>query len=350
MIMDDNFPNNQATPIHLVMQDTIDEKQYEFIPTSFDDYIGQNQLKEKLKVYTTACKMRNDPLDHMLLFGPPGLGKTTLCQIMAHIMNVDIKICSGPMMERTGDLVAILSNLQPHDILFIDEIHRTPTNVEEVLYSAMEQFKIDVIIGQGAGAKTVTLPLQPFTLIGATTKVGSISAPLRSRFGIIEHLDFYTNEELTELILQNAQFLKITLDTQAAQLIAKCSRGTPRVAKKLLRRIRDFAQVTNDNIASIQLVEQAMKALGIDSDGLTAMDNLLLSKIINHHTGVVGLDTLASLLGEDKETIESVYEPYLIRQGFLEKSSKGRQIPHKKIPYLKKKYMGQNDLFSIEEQ
>lgn len=347
--MDDNFPNNQATPIHLVMQDTIDEKQYEFIPTSFDDYIGQHQLKEKLKVYTTACKMRNDPLDHMLLFGPPGLGKTTLCQIMAQVMNVDIKICSGPMLERTGDLVAILSNLQPHDILFIDEIHRTPTNVEEVLYSAMEQFKIDVIIGQGAGAKTVTLPLQPFTLIGATTKVGSISAPLRSRFGIIEHIDFYTNEELTELILQNAQFLKISLDTQAAQLIAKCSRGTPRVAKKLLRRIRDFAQVTNNNIASIELVEQAMKTLGIDHDGLTAMDNLLLSKIINHHTGVVGLDTLASLLGEDKETIESVYEPYLIRQGFLEKSSKGRQIPHKKIPYLKKKYIGQHDLFSTEE-
>lgn len=346
--MDHN--NNQATPIHLVMQDAIDEKQYEFIPTSFDDYIGQNQLKEKLKVYTTACKMRNDPLDHMLLFGPPGLGKTTLCQIMAQVMNVDIKICSGPMMERTGDLVAILSNLQPHDILFIDEIHRTPTNVEEVLYSAMEQFKIDVIIGQGAGAKTVTLPLQPFTLIGATTKVGSISAPLRSRFGIIEHLDFYTNEELTELILQNAQFLKITINPQAAELIAKCSRGTPRVAKKLLRRIRDFAQVSNNSIASVELVEQAMKTLGIDSDGLTVMDNLLLNKILNHHTGVVGLDTLASLLGEDKETIEMVYEPYLIRQGFLEKSSKGRQIPHKKLPYLKKKYLGQNDLFSIEEQ
>lgn len=348
--MDNNFPENKATPIHLVMQDTIDEKQYEFIPTSFDDYIGQNQLKEKLKVYTTACKMRNDPLDHMLLFGPPGLGKTTLCQIMAYVMNVDIKICSGPMLERTGDLVAILSNLQPHDILFIDEIHRTPTNIEEVLYSAMEQFKVDVIIGQGAGAKTVTLPLQPFTLIGATTKVGSISAPLRSRFGIVEHLDFYSNEELTQLIIQNAQFLQVTIDQQAAELLAKCSRGTPRIAKKLLRRIRDFAQVTNDNKATIELVQQAMLALGIDADGLTSLDNLLLSKIINHHTGVVGLDTLASLIGEDRETIETVYEPYLIRQGFLEKSSKGRQIPHKKIPYLKKKYIGQNDLFSFEEQ
>ncbi len=341
---------NKITPIHLVMNDIAEEKQYEFIPTSFDDYVGQTQLKEKLKIYTKACKMRNEAFDHMLLFGPPGLGKTTLCQIMAQVMNVDIKICSGPMMERTGDLIAILSNLQPHDILFIDEIHRTPSNVEEVLYSAMEQFKVDVIIGQGAGAKTVTLPLQPFTLIGATTKIGSISAPLRSRFGIVEHLDFYSHEELTELIVQNAQFLGVTIDTPAATLLAQCSRGTPRIAKKLLRRIRDFAQVTNNNKASIQLVQQAMAALGIDADGLTALDNLLLSKIVHHHTGTVGLDTLASLIGEDKETIETVYEPYLIRQGFLEKSSKGRQIPYKKLPYLKKKYSGQTDLFSIEEQ
>lgn len=347
--MDHNHPDQKTTPIHLVMQDNIDEKQYEFIPVSFDEYIGQHDLKEKLKVYTTACKMRNDPLDHMLLFGPPGLGKTTLCQIMAHVMSVDIKICSGPMLERTGDLIAILSNLQTHDILFIDEIHRMPTNVEEVLYSAMEQFKIDVIIGQGAGAKTVTLPLQPFTLIGATTKIGSISAPLRSRFGITEHLDFYSHEELTQLILQNAQFLKLAMDEQAAQLIARCSRGTPRIAKKLLRRVRDFAQVTNNNTASITLVEKAMLALGIDQDGLTVMDNLLLSKIINHHNGIVGIDTLASLLGEDKETIETVYEPYLIRQGFLEKSSKGRQIPYKKLPYLKKKYLGQTELFATEE-
>lgn len=348
--MNKNYPDENPTPIHLVMQDSSDEKQYEFVPTSFDDYIGQEKLKEKLKVYTTACKMRNDPLDHMLLFGPPGLGKTTLCQIMAEVMQVDIKICSGPMLERTGDLVAILSNLDAHDILFIDEIHRTPTNIEEVLYSAMEQFKIDVIIGQGAGAKTVTLPIQPFTLIGATTKVGSISAPLRSRFGIIEHIDFYSHEELTQLIMQNAHFLKVTIDHQAAQLIAKCSRGTPRVAKKLLRRIRDFAQVTNDNNASIELVEKAMLTLGIDHDGLTALDNLLLHKIITHHNGIVGLDTLASLIGEDRETIETVYEPYLIRQGFLEKTPKGRQIPYKKLPYLKKKYIGQGDLFSIEEQ
>src|SRR3990167_4120944 len=188
--------HNQITPTHLVMQDPIEEKQYEFIPTSFDDYIGQQQLKKKLKIYVQACKTRSEAFDHMLLFGPPGLGKTTLCQIMAHIMNVEIKICSGPMLERTGDLVAILSNLQSHDILFIDEIHRMPTAVEEVLYSAMEQFKVDVIIGQGPGANTVNLPINQFTLIGATTKSGMISAPLRSRFGIIERLDFYTEDEL----------------------------------------------------------------------------------------------------------------------------------------------------------
>lgn len=343
--------NNEATPIHLVMQDPIEEKQFDFSPKTFDEYIGQTKLKHKLGVYTKACKMRKDPLDHMLLFGPPGLGKTTLCQIMANMMEVSIKICSGPMLERTGDVVAILSNLNLHDILFIDEIHRMPTAIEEILYSAMEQFKVDVIIGQGAGAKTVNLPLQPFTLIGATTKIGSISAPLRSRFGITEHLDFYNHEELTQLIMQSAQFLQVKIQEDAAKLIAVCSRGTPRIAKKLLRRIRDFAQVTNENQASKKLVIQTLHALGIDLDGLTKIDNLLLEKIIHHNNGgPIGLDTLASLIGEDKETIETVYEPYLIRQGFLEKTPKGRQIPYKKIPYLKKKYIGQSDLFSVEEQ
>jgi len=330
----------------LDVNDLLEEFKHDFIPQAFEDYLGQTALKQKLHIYTTAAKLRNEPMDHLLLFGPPGLGKTTLSQIMAQVLGVNIKICSGPMLERTGDLVAILSGLDQRDILFIDEIHRMASNVEEVLYSAMEHFRVDVIIGQGAGAKTVNLPIAPFTLIGATTKSGMLSAPLRSRFGIIERLEFYSDEELTQIVLQNAQFLQIKLDPSAALKIAKCARGTPRIAKKILRRVRDFAQVNNDNIASNELVDSALNFLGLDQDGLSHLDNVLLRRVLDSFGGgPVGLETLASILGEDSETIENVYEPFLLRKGFLERTSRGRQIPASAQSYLKQKFFGQQTTF-----
>ena len=329
----------------IILQETAEDRLHDFTPTTFDDYLGQKELKEKLHVYTQAAKMRHEPLDHLLLFGPPGLGKTTLSHIMAHVMGVGIRICSGPMMERSGDLVAILSSLENRDIRFIDEIHRMPAAVEEVLYGAMEHYRVDIIIGQGAGAKSINLPINPFTLIGATTKSGMISAPLRSRFGITERLEFYTDEELSQIVLQSAQFLKLILSQQSALRIATASRGTPRIAKKILRRVRDFAQVTNQNKADDTLVEQALAFLGIDHEGLTKMDITLLQKIItNFNGGPVGLETLASIIGEDSDTIEAVYEPFLMRKGYLEKTSRGRQIPHVKLPLLKKRFLGQDTL------
>jgi len=333
------------TPI-LTLHETEDDRKQDFHPTTFEEYLGQKELKEKLALYTTAARMRNEPLDHLLLFGPPGLGKTTLSQIMAHVMNVDIKICSGPMLERTGDLVAILSSLEPRAILFIDEIHRMPIAVEEVLYSAMEHFRVDVIIGQGAGAQSINLPIHPFTLIGATTKSGMLSAPLRSRFGITERLDFYTEDELQAIIKQSAQFLHTPLTDESALLIARCSRGTPRIAKKIMRRVRDFAQVHNNNSAPHELVVKALRFLGIDDEGLSAVDHKILQILItNFDGGPAGLETLASLIGEDSATIEEVYEPFLMRKGYLERTARGRQIPYKVLPYLKSIYYGQKTVF-----
>lgn len=334
----------------LTLQATPEEHVNDFNPKTFDEYLGQKELKEKLAIYTKAAKMREEALDHLLLFGPPGLGKTTLSIIMANVMDVNIKICSGPTLERTGDLVAILSGLGPRDILFIDEIHRMPTTVEEMLYSAMEHFRVDVIIGQGAGAKSVNLPINPFTLVGATTKIGMISAPLRSRFGIVERLDFYEHHELQEIILQSAQFLELDLVPEGALMIAQCARGTPRIAKKMLRRVRDFAQVRNHTQANETIVREALTFLGIDKDGLSKVDNMILRKIIEHFNGgPVGLETIASLVGEDKETIETVYEPFLMRQGYLEKTPRGRQVPYKAIPLLKSKFLGQKSVIDPGE-
>lgn len=323
------------------IKESMDDK-YDFHPKTFDQYLGQKKLKEKLELYTKAAIMRNEPLDHMLLFGPPGLGKTTIAQIMAHIMNVNIKICNGPMIERTGDIVAILSSLEPKEILFIDEIHRMSTVVEEVLYNAMEHFKVDIIIGQGAGAKSVNLPIAPFTLIGATTKTGMISSPLRTRFGIMERLDYYDNYELQEIVMQNAEFLKLKITPDAALSIGRAGRGTPRIAKKLLKRVRDYAQVHNLDILDNAAITKALSFLSIDKDGLTSVDYLIIKALLERFDGgPAGVETLAAIIGEDKDTLEDAYEPFLIRCGYLEKTPRGRQIPEKQIVHFKKIFLNQ---------
>lgn len=328
---------------YLSLATAIETNDIGFQPRLFDDYCGQSELKKKLSIYVEAARMRKEPLDHLLLFGPPGLGKTTLATIMATVMNVGIHVCSGPTLERTGDLVAILSGLGALDILFIDEIHRVPAAVEEILYTAMEQFYVDVIIGQGSGAKSIRIPLQPFTLIGATTKAGMISAPLRNRFGITERFDFYKVEELQEIVLQNARYANVTISQEAARAIASAARGTPRVVKTLFRRVRDVAQVENNNKISQEIVTRAFSFLGVDADGLMVLDHRLLDIITNHFGGgPVGIETLASMVGEDAQTLEDVYEPFLLRQGLLEKTPRGRQIPRS---VLAKRLQGQNSLF-----
>jgi holliday junction DNA helicase RuvB len=290
------------------------------------DFCGQEKLKEKLHLYIKAANIRNEPLDHILFSGPPGLGKTTLATIMAHELKTHIKICSGPMLEKTGDLVAILTSLQSKDIFFIDEIHRLPINIEEILYSAMEQYKVDVILGQGAGAKTVSLPVNPFTLIGATTKSGLISAPLRTRFGIQERLDFYTDQELMLLLEQYAYSLNLKITPQAGALIAHCSRGTPRVAKKIFLRVRDFASIHHHTTIAEQTVHAALDLLGISLSGLTSGDITILTLLSDRYPNPVGLETLACLVSEDAQTIEEVYEPFLLRMGYIEKTPRGRII------------------------
>ena len=296
-------------------------------PQTLDDYIGQKKAAENLKIFIEAAKLRGEPLDHVLFYGPPGLGKTTLAGIIANEMGVDIRITSGPAIERAGDLAAILTNLNENDVLFIDEIHRLNRSVEEVLYSAMEDFALDIIIGKGPSARSIRLDIAKFTLIGATTRAGSLSAPLRDRFGVSCKFELYTTEELMKIIGRSAGILDVTADEQSMEEMAKRSRGTPRVANRMLKRVRDFSQVKGDGNIDIDITRKALEALGVDPMGLESLDREILRTIIQRFKGgPVGIDTIAASIGEERVTIEDVYEPYLIQAGFLHRTPKGRVV------------------------
>ena len=298
-----------------------EKSEYSLRPQYLNEYIGQEKVKDNLRIFIEAAKKRKEPLDHLLLYGPPGLGKTTLSTIVANEMGVNIKITSGPAIEKPGELAAILNNLSDNDILFIDEIHRLSTQVEEVLYPAMEDYAIDVVIGKGAGARSIRLDLPKFTLIGATTRVGMLSAPLRDRFGMVDKLEFYSNEDLKEIIVRSADVLGVSLDDEGALEIARRSRGTPRLANRLLKRCRDYAEVCHDGCISRDVAKSALDKLQVDSMGLDVNDrNILLTMIEKFDGGPVGLDTLAAAVGEDPGTIEDVYEPYFIMNGFINRT------------------------------
>jgi Holliday junction DNA helicase RuvB len=314
-----------------------DELGYELTlrPRSFDEFIGQDRIKDNLRVFIEATGKRKEPLDHVLFCGPPGLGKTTLSHIISTELKVNIKSTSGPVLERPGDLAAILTNLSDLDILFIDEIHRLPRIVEEILYPAMEDYQLDIIIGQGPSARTLKLNLPRFTLIGATTRTGLLTSPLRERFGVINRLEFYTPEELKKIVLRSSQILKTEIDDSAAVEIAHRSRGTPRIANRLLRRIRDFAQVKGDGRIDLDITKSSLLSLDIDEKGLDDIDRKLLLTIIEKFNGgPVGIETLAASLREDKETIEDVYEPYLLQEGFIERTPRGRQATRRAYQHL----------------
>ena len=296
-------------------------------PQHLEEYIGQKNAKDNLKIFIEAAKLRGEPLDHVLFYGPPGLGKTTLAGIIANELGVDIKITSGPAIERAGDLAAILTNLNDNDVLFIDEIHRLNRSVEEVLYSAMEDYTLDIIIGKGPSARSIRLDLAKFTLIGATTRAGSLSAPLRDRFGVISKFELYTEEELKEILGRSARIMGVSADDASLEEMARRSRGTPRVANRMLKRIRDFSQVKGNGIITLDITREGLEALGVDDMGLEKLDREILQMIIERFQGgPVGIDTIAASIGEERVTIEDVYEPYLIQAGLLHRTQKGRVV------------------------
>ncbi len=309
------------------MQDVDLKWENKLRPQSFDEFPGQIEVKEKLKVFVQAARKRGEPLDHTLLFGPPGLGKTTLAQIMAHELQADIKITSAPAIDKKGDLAAILTSLKPFSVLFIDEIHRLPRVIEEYLYTAMEDYYIDIVTGEGLGTQSMKFQLVPFTLVGATTRAGLLDNPFRDRFGIQERLQFYDREALGQIIVRSGKILNLELQTEAAHEIARRARGTPRIANRLLKRVRDYADVKGDGRLTLDLTIYALDQLGVDKNGLDDMDRRILKLMLEKYDGgPVGIETLSAALGEESETLEEVYEPFLIQEGFIQKTSRGRVL------------------------